>query len=153
MTKPAYRETGRALDRCIEWEIIVPRFRLTSTQKRKGGIQVHFHVRNNKAIPLTIRIQLVSLSRFIRFSSKKLKVLGRNRVSEESSTYASVQKDTIVSNATGDFKFAANIFPQFIFRSQASIVFEYSVSAFDQEGKIVTHSEPIQIVIPFSSKR
>ncbi len=152
MTKPAYRERGQALDRCIEWEITVPRFRLTSTQKRKGLIQVHFQVRNNKAEPLTVRIQLVSLSKFIRFSSGKIKVLGKNRVREETSTFASILKDTIASNETGAFKFTANVFPQFIFRSQASIVLEYSVSAFDQDGKTVTHSEPIQIVIPFSRK-
>jgi hypothetical protein len=153
MTKPAYREMGRALDRCIEWEITVPRFRLTSTQRRKGVIQVHFQVQNNEAEPLIVRIQLVSLSKFIRFSSKKTQVIGRNRVHEESSTYASVQKNTLPSKKTGVFKFIANIFPQFVFQSQTSIVLEYEVAAFSQEGKTVTHSEPIQIVIPFSRKR
>ncbi|MHA2406180.1 MAG: hypothetical protein ACXACH_05455 [Candidatus Hermodarchaeia archaeon] len=153
MTRPAYREKGRALDRCIEWEITVPRFRLTSTQKRKGTIQVRFKVHNNKAEGLIVRIQLASLSKFVRFSSKRIKVLGKNRIHEETSTYASVQKQTLTSKNTYNFQFTANILPHFVFQSQTSIVLEYEVSAFDLNGKIVTHSEPIKIVIPFSRKR
>ena len=152
MTRPTYREMGRALDRCIEWEITVPRFRLTSTQKRKGSIQIRFNIQNNKTEPLLVRVQLASLTRFVRFSSQKTKILGKDRVTEETSAYASVQKLTLTSKTAGDLKFVAKILPQFVFHTQASIIFEYVVAAFDQDGKAVTHSEPIPIVIPFSRK-
>ena len=95
----------------------------------------------------------MSLTQVVRFSSTRLKVLGKNRVQEESATTASVQKQNLQPRQAGDFRFLAHYHPQFVFHASSTLGFEYSISAFDQDGKIVTHSNPIQIIIPLKTKR
>jgi len=139
MTNPLYLSKGHSFDRIIEWEVTVPRFRLTSAQKRKRTIPLHFQVKNNSDKRLTVRIQITSLSKLLRFQSVSLKVIGRNRVSEESATLAPRR-----------FKFLVYYYPHFTPQPVSQIRLEYTVAAFEEDGKIVTHSDVYQILIPMA---
>ncbi len=152
MPKPIFSSQGHALDRSITWDITISRFHLTPTQKRKRVISIKFKVKNNSGKRLTVRIQFNSLSRVIQFSSKKFKVLGKTRVHEETTSNTSVQKQNLPSEQIADFTFRAYYLPQLAHQSYSHLAFEYSVAAFDQEGKIVTHSEPRQILLPLMKK-
>ena len=152
MVKPAYSAHGYALDRCITWDVTIPRFHLTPTQKRKRIISIRFRVKNNSGKRLTVRVQVIALSKVIQFSSKKFKVLAKTRVHQETTSDVSVQKHRIVSTKSGEFQFKAYYLPQLAYQPVSEIAFEYSISAFDPDGKVVTHSHPIQIIIPLKKR-
>jgi len=150
MTNPLYLSKGHSFDRIIEWEVTVPRFRLTSAQKRKRTIPLHFQVKNNSDKRLTVRIQITSLSKLLRFQSVSLKVIGRNRVSEESATLAQVKKERLSPKQARRFKFLVYYYPHFTPQPVSQIRLEYTVAAFEEDGKIVTHSDVYQILIPMA---
>jgi hypothetical protein len=152
MPKLVLTAHGHSLDRSVEWEITIPQFTLTSTQKRKRTILILFHVRNNSKNRLTVRILINSLSEVLWFYNAFSKMYGKDRIRRESTTLTSVKTQNLPSNQAGDFKFSAVYSPHLIHYPLSYLGFEYIVSAFNEEGKTVTHSDPFQILIPLTKR-
>ncbi|MFX0079563.1 MAG: hypothetical protein ACFE8O_10035 [Candidatus Hermodarchaeota archaeon] len=148
MTKPLYSAQAQSLDGSLTWEITIPRFRFTITQKRKSIIPILFHIKNNSDTRLMVRTELRSLSRLLRFLSLTTTAFGKTRAKQERETPTSVVEHNISPHQAIQFKINARFHPHLSFSPLTHINLEYVVSAFDKKGKIITHSDPYQILIP-----
>lgn len=148
MTKPLYSAQAQSLDGSLTWEISIPRFRFTITKKRKSIIPIFFHIKNNSDTQLMVRTELRSLSRILRFLSLTTTAFGIARAKQQRETLSSVIKRNIPPHQSVQFKIKARFLPHLSFSPLSHIDLEYVVSAFDDTGKIITHSDPYQILIP-----
>lgn len=153
MTKPLYSAQAHSLDGSLSWEITIPRFRFTSTQKRKSTILILSEIKNNSDTRLIVRTEFHSFSRILRFQSLAVTAFGKTRAKQERETLTHVIKRNIPPHQTVQFKIKAKFHPHLSLTPLSHIGLEYIISAFDVEGKTITHSDPYQIIIPLSKNK
>lgn len=153
MTKPLYSTQIHSLDGSLTWEITIPRFRFMSARKRKSTIPILFQIKNNSETRLIVRTEIHSLSRFLRFQSLTITAFGTTRAKEERETLTSVIKRNIPPHQTVQFKINAKLHQHLSHQPVSHIGLEYVISAFNEDGKIITHSDPYQILIPLAKNK
>lgn len=148
MSTPQFTATGHSFDKTLHWIITIPRFRLIASSKRKRGFSLLFQVTSNTLKKLVVFLRVESLSPLLQFHLKTVRTIGQDRINEESTALRQVKKATISSHQTRDFRFSLVYLPQLSVKSVSQIGLEYSLAAFEENGKIVIHTDPYQVLLP-----
>lgn len=153
MSKPVYTVKAQSLDGKVSWEVIIPRFSLGPPRKRKFSFFIQFRMKNNSEKQLILHTQVHSLTPLLRFQSVKILGIKKARIWEKQKATTAVIKRTAAPKEEIIFQFQAMYNSSLPQQPMVSTRIEYVVSAFDEEGNIITHSDPHQILIPLVRKK
>ncbi|MDO8124191.1 MAG: hypothetical protein Q6364_07400 [Candidatus Hermodarchaeota archaeon] len=153
MIKPLFYTQATSFDGTLSWEITVPRTSFTISLKRKTTFPIRFLITNNSEKRLLVQIEVHSLSRVLRFQIKKTTAFGSARAKQQREKPTSLIKRNIAPLRSVQFTINANFHPHLSIQPMTQIGLEYVVSAFDEDGKTVTHTDPYRIIIPLAKKK
>ncbi|MFW9830376.1 MAG: hypothetical protein ACFFD8_01170 [Candidatus Thorarchaeota archaeon] len=152
MPKPLYKGHAQSLDGRLSWDVIIPKFSLGTPRRRRVSFQIQFLMKNNSEAPLIVHTQIQSLTETLRFQFVKVTTLGKNRVSEEREIRTGAIKRKLRPHQEIALHFFAKYHSQLSHQNSLDLGLEYIISAFDVNGKIISHSDPYQIVIPLTRR-